>query len=168
MIMSRRAKRMERHHKRTGRAGGINLVSLMDIFTILVFFLLVNSSDGEVLPTTKSVALPESVADEKPRQTVVVMVTDSDILVQGQSVATVSQLLDEGQGASEQLQRALEQQRQRGVRISDDTDPSRREVTIMGNRDIPYRLLKEVMASCTRAGYGRLSLAVLQKPLQDG
>ena len=64
MIHSRRAARMERHHKRAGRNTGINLVSLMDIFTILVFFLLVNSSDGEVLPTQKSVTLPESVAEE--------------------------------------------------------------------------------------------------------
>jgi len=72
MKMSRRAVRMEKHHKRKRSALGINLVSLMDIFTILVFFLLVNSSDGEVLPTHKSVALPESVSEEQPRQTVVV------------------------------------------------------------------------------------------------
>ncbi|HYQ72258.1 MAG TPA: biopolymer transporter ExbD, partial [Gammaproteobacteria bacterium] len=65
MIMSRRAKRMARNHKRTARGAGINLVSLMDIFTILVFFLLVNSSDGEVLPTHKAVNLPESIAEEK-------------------------------------------------------------------------------------------------------
>ncbi|MCH8101169.1 MAG: biopolymer transporter ExbD, partial [Proteobacteria bacterium] len=43
MVKSGRAKRMEKHHKRNKAMGTLNLVSLMDIFTILVFFLLVNS-----------------------------------------------------------------------------------------------------------------------------
>ena len=38
MVKSGRAKRMEKHHKRNKGAGALNLVSLMDIFTILVFF----------------------------------------------------------------------------------------------------------------------------------
>jgi biopolymer transport protein ExbD len=44
---------------------------------------------------------------------------------------------------------------------------SRREATIMGDKEIPYRLLKKVMATCAEAGFGRISLAVLQKPLQE-
>ena len=76
MQMSRRALRMERHHKRTKRSGsGLNLVSMMDIFTILVFFLLVSSGETEVLPNPKDIQLPESAALERARETVVVMVT---------------------------------------------------------------------------------------------
>ena len=79
MKMSRRALRMEKHHKRKRSVLGINLVSLMDIFTILVFFLLVNSSEVEVLPSAKTIQLPESLAAEKPRETLVVMVTEDEI-----------------------------------------------------------------------------------------
>ena len=61
MVKSARAKRMEKHHKRHGKNVGLNLVSLMDIFTILVFFLLVNSSDVETLPNAKDLQLPESI-----------------------------------------------------------------------------------------------------------
>ena len=168
MIMSRRAQRMERHHRRAGKGSAINLVSLMDIFTILVFFLLVNSSDGEVLPTLKAVELPESIAEERPRETVVVMVTARDILVQGQVVASVAALLEDQDATSAPLQLALRDQRDRLLREDAVNDPARREATIMGDREIPYRLLKKVMASCTAAGYGRISLAVLQKPLQEG
>ena len=76
MQMSRRALRMERHHKRMKRSGsGLNLVSMMDIFTILVFFLLVSSGETEVLPNPKDIQLPESMALERARETVVVMVT---------------------------------------------------------------------------------------------
>jgi len=168
MIMSRRAQRMERHHKRAGKGSAINLVSLMDIFTILVFFLLVNSSDGEVLPTLKSVELPESVAEERPRETVVVMVTARDILVQGKVVADVAALLAERGDTSAPLRQALVDQHERLLRKDETGDPVRHEATIMGDREIPYRLLKKVMATCTAAGYGRISLAVLQKPLQEG
>ena len=83
MKQSRRAKRMARHHKRNKGTPAFNLVSLMDIFTILVFFLLVNTGEGEVLPSTRSVHLPESVAEQKPRQNVVVMLTEHDVLVEG-------------------------------------------------------------------------------------
>lgn len=167
MKMSRRAQRMERHHKRSGGRSVINLVSLMDIFTILVFFLLVNSSDGEVLPTLKSVELPESISEEKPRQTVVVMVSGENILVHGKVVASVQQLLQQPQSTSPQLRQALDEINSRALRTAAHDDASRREATIMGDREIPYRLLKKVMATCTEAGFGRISLAVLQKPPQE-
>ena len=67
---------MDRRHSRGRKMPGFNIISLMDIFTILVFFLLVNSSDVEVLPSAKSIQLPESIAAEKPRETLVVMVPE--------------------------------------------------------------------------------------------
>jgi len=167
MNQSRRAQRMERHHRRSGRGAAINLVSLMDIFTILVFFLLVNSSDGEVLPTLKSVELPESVSDEKPRETVVVMISGENILVHGKVVTSVAELLGKPEATSPELRQALDDINSRALRKDTNADPSRREATIMGDREIPYRLLKKVMATCTAAGFGRISLAVLQKPLQE-
>jgi biopolymer transport protein ExbD len=168
MIMSRRAQRMERHHKRSGRSAGINLVSLMDIFTILVFFLLVNSSDGEVLPTQKSVNLPESVAEDKPRETLVVMITATDIIINGESVGSIETLLGESADAPRRLRAALETYGRETLPSAVGSESGRREVTIMGDRDIPYRVLKQAMAACSQAGYGRISLAVLQKTLRDG
>jgi biopolymer transport protein TolR len=168
MVTSRRAQRMERQHKRAGRATGINLVSLMDIFTILVFFLLVNSSDGEVLPTHKSVELPESLAEEIPRQTLVIMITATDIMIHGKVIASIDSMLAENSTASSLLKTSL-QEAGNPIHADDGgSNPVRREATIMGDKDIPYRILKKVMASCTEAGFARISLAVLQKPLEEG
>lgn len=163
MKMSNRAERMERHHKRWGRAGALNLVSLMDIFTILVFFLLVNSSDGEVLPSTRSVQLPESVAEDKPRETVVVMVNGTDILVQGRKVASTDAALAGDASVIPALKAALAEQEARILRADATATPAQREITIMGNKEIPYALLKRVMATCADAGFGQVSLAVLQR-----
>lgn len=165
MKMSRRAKRMERQHVRHGRGMTLNLVSLMDIFTILVFFLLVNASDGEILPTHKSVELPESVAEQPPRITVTLMVNEDNVLLHGEVIASVSSILEEEGSYSKILQAALITRAGEGLGSAGNPD-ARREATIMGDRKIPYHLLKKVMASCTRAGFNRISLAVLQKPLE--
>ncbi|MDX2457010.1 MAG: biopolymer transporter ExbD [Gammaproteobacteria bacterium] len=166
MLTSRRAQRMEKHHKRAGRNTGINLVSLMDIFTILVFFLLVNSTDGEVLPSHKSVELPESVSEEIPRQTLVIMLTESDILIHGKIITSIEAILDDD-NASALLMSAL-RDTQTDIRpVTGNTSPVRREATIMGDKQVPYKILKKVMASCTEAGFARISLAVLQKTPEE-
>jgi len=162
MVKSKRAKRMERHHKR-GKGVPLNLVSLMDIFTILVFFLLVNSSDVEVLPNAKDVQLPESIAEEKAKETVVIVIGDVDIIVQGTPVAKVADVMALRGNDIPELRQALQSQNDRVLKREAQDDIAGREVTIMGDKDIPYRLLKKVMATCTQSDYGQISLAVLQK-----
>ena len=107
MKMSRRAKRMERQHVRHGRGMALNLVSLMDIFTILVFFLLVNTSDGEILPTHKSVELPESISEQQPRVNVTLMVNKDNVLLHGQVISSVANIMKEQGSYSKVLQAAL-------------------------------------------------------------
>lgn len=162
MAVSSRAGRMDRRHQR-GKSSGLNLVSLMDIFTILVFFLLVNSSDVEELPNAKQIQLPESIAEQKASETVVIMIGDEDILVQGAPIAKVADVMNAKGNDIPELRQALKSQNDRVLRREAQDDIAGREVTIMGDKDIPYRLLKKVMATCTESDYGQISLAVLQK-----
>ena len=158
---------MERSHKRHKAVVALNLVSLMDIFTILVFFLLVNSSEVDVLPSTKTIRLPESVAEERPRENVIVMITDREILVRGNKVADVAEVLSaDADGGIPALQQVLEELAARRIRTDDMVGGP--EVTIMGEKAIPYRLLKRVMLACTQAKYGQVSFAVLQKVEPSG
>lgn len=169
MKMSRRAQRMERHHKRTRMGTGLNMVSLMDIFTILVFFLLVHSSDVENLPSVKSVKLPESAAEKLPKQTVIVMVNDQDILVQGRKVASVASVYATQGMIIEPLRSELDHQASRApVRVRAGQTAPRREITIMGDKEIPYRLLKRIMVTCVSAKYENISLAVMKKTQVKG
>lgn len=163
MQMSRRAKRMERRNEKGKKSIALNLVSLMDIFTILVFFLLVNSTDVEVLPNAKDIQLPESVADQKARENVVIVVSDDTILVQGQPVADVATVMRQKDLVIRGLKVALQQQTDRVLRKEAMDDIVDREVTILGDKDLPYKLLKRVMATCTAADYGQISLAVMQR-----
>jgi biopolymer transport protein ExbD len=162
--MSRRAQRMERHHRRTSSGASLNLVSLMDIFTILVFFLLVHSADVETLPSAKSIRLPESVAEKSPKQTVVVSVSNEDILVQGRKVATVSEALGADGDVIEALKSELEHHASRRLVSAKDEKPGQpRAITVMADKEIPYRLLKKIMVTCVRASFENISLAVLKR-----
>lgn len=163
MVKSGRAKRMEKHHKRNKGVGTLNLVSLMDIFTILVFFLLVNSSDVETLPNAKDLQLPESIAEKKARETVVILIGEVDLIVQGTRVAKIADIMATRGNDIPELREALLSQNDRVLRREANDDIAAREVTIMGDKDIPYRLLKKVMATCAASDYGQISLAVLQK-----
>jgi biopolymer transport protein ExbD len=154
---------MDKHHKRNKGTAALNLVSLMDIFTILVFFLLVNSSDVETLPNAKDLQLPESIAEEKAKETVVILIGETDIIVQGTPVAKVADVMKLKGNDIPALREALKSQNDRVLRREAQDDIAGREVTIMGDKEIPYRLLKKVMATCTAADYGQISLAVLQK-----
>ena len=166
MTKSNRAKRMQRHHARMRRGSGLNLVSLMDIFTILVFFLLVNSAEVQTLETPRDIKLPESIAENKPRETVVVHIAHDQILVQGTPVITIAEVESLDGNIIEPLKVALQRQSDRALRDAASADIASREVTILGDQELPYLILKKIMATCTDADYGKLSLAVIQK--QEG
>ena len=140
----------------------MNLVSLIDIFTILIFFLLSNSADVEILPSNKAVKLPESTAEKQPRETVVVVVTENDILVQGRKVAQVADVLAMEGDLIEPLKAELDLQSGRQV-IRQESQAQTKAVTIMGDKHIPYKLLRKVMVTCARANFSEVSFAVMRK-----
>ncbi len=167
MKMSRRAKRMQRHHKRK-RMASINLVSLMDIFTILVFFLLVNSSSVQQVPSTKALKLPESTAEKTPKETLVVLVNNQDILVAGRKVISVPDAVGHEADIIPELLAELTYQAEKAGRLTGGPDAPPGELTIMGDRQIPYLLLKKIMITSTKANYTNLSLAVMKKHQTEG
>ncbi|MBN1379184.1 MAG: biopolymer transporter ExbD [Gammaproteobacteria bacterium] len=144
----------------------LNLVSLMDVFTILVFFLLVNSANTEELSSPKILKLPDSVAERKPAQTVVVLVTTEEVLIRGQVVGTIADA-DDKEVIIESVTNVLKEELARAIGLKPEDEGKSREVTIMGDRTVPFKTLKKVMSSCTAAGYNKISLAVLQKATQS-
>jgi biopolymer transport protein ExbD len=161
-----RAARMARHHKRHKGEAVINLVSMIDMLTILLFFLLVYSTE-EVDIMAKDVQLPESIADEEKHTSVVtVVVSAEEIVINGKSVGKIRDIMASSGVIIPALQAELEAEA-KGMLVQAGTSEEEligsREVTIMADREIPYQLLKKVMATSTAAEYGQLSLAVLQK-----
>ncbi|MGZ5154825.1 MAG: ExbD/TolR family protein [Caldimonas sp.] len=154
--------RRAEHKGRNKTMVDMNLVSLIDVFTILIFFLLSNSGGVETLPSPKAVRLPESVAEKAPRETVIVVVNGSDILVGGRKVASVVDVLATEGDLIAPLKAELELQAGRQVLRKENEADSKR-LTIMGDKDIPYRLLRKIMFTGARANFADVSFAVRQR-----
>jgi biopolymer transport protein ExbD len=163
MRNSRRMKRMGRNKR---KLTGLNLTPLMDVFTILVFFLLFHSSGGDILDTPKHIKLPDSVVEAKPRETVVIMVSPQVVVVQGEAVISTPELFDDGVGRVQAVTERLEQLDRKIIGISTKTVAESKEITILADKTIPFKILKKIMSTCTDSGYGRISLAVIQKTLK--
>ncbi len=153
-------KRMSRHR---GKIATLNLTSLMDVFTILVFFLLVNSSSTEVLETPKQLTLPASVVEDKPRETVVIFISPTEVTVQGELVALVQDILAADRQNVAAIGERLSEVSDKIVGLSTRTVANSREVTILADKSVPFNVVKKVMSTCTSQGFERISLAVLQK-----
>ena len=155
---------LQRRNERKSRnenAVDMNLVSLIDVFTLLIFFLMSNVG-VETLASTRAVQLPESLSQKAPRETLLVVVTASEILVGGTVVATVADALAVQDDIIQPLKAALDVEASREV-IRKENEAESKRITIMGDKDIPYRLLKKVMVSAARAGYSDVSFAVRQR-----
>lgn len=161
MSTSRRARRMDRHHK-LQKKPALNLVSLMDIFTILVFFLLVNSTNTQQLPSNKDLTLPSSIAEKVPDDTVVIAITKQDILVQGRQVATLTELENSSEETIAALQEELEYQSTLSVLTQVDEQVGR-AITIMGDENISYALVRKILKTCQQANYRKIAFAANQK-----
>ncbi len=160
MSASRRARRMERNHKRN-KQSALNLVSLMDIFTILVFFLLVSSSNVQQLPNSKDIRLPTSVAEKAPKETLIIAITQDSIIVQGNKVTDIDSILQERKAVIPALVKELEFQSSRSLfKVKNGAG---RSVTIMGDENIPYQLLRKILASCRQTNYTHIAFAAVQK-----
>jgi biopolymer transport protein ExbD len=144
----------------------MNLTSLMDVFTILVFFLLVNSGSVEVVEAPKDVKLPESLVESKPRETVVISISAEEVLVQGKLVAFVEDILNDTENAIEPINARLAELKESVIGINTKTVAASQEVTILADRSVPFTVVKTVMSTCTAEGYENVSLAVVQKATQ--
>ncbi|MDX1801496.1 MAG: biopolymer transporter ExbD [Marinobacter sp.] len=159
MKTSRRARRMQRHYTRMHRAGGLNLVSLMDIFTILVFFLMVNSSDVKVMQNNHDVPLPVSTAKTPAADTLMIQVTGQSILVQGREVVR-RDALGEDWDSLPDLARELSYQRKRQAAVPEQG----LRVTILAGASTSYQLLHRIMETCVSEDYRQVRLAVDAAP----
>ena len=159
--------RIKKHRQRGHHGSHMALVPFIDMLTMLVVFLLLHSSDVEILPNTKNITIPQSVADLKPRETVVIMVTTQDILVNGRAVAKIADLKpNDPQLVIAALRDELKQQNDNSTRLAAQEDLAEREITIMGDKGTPFSVLKRVMATATAADYGKVSLAVIQREIE--
>jgi biopolymer transport protein TolR len=170
MSLLDRARRTTQHHLRHRVDAELNLIPLIDILSVLVAFLLVYSAEVENIQNTESVEIPQSIADVQPKQSVVVMITKDQLFVQGELVASIAEIRRARTQLIDPLRQVLERPLLVGQVAATEATLASREITVMADKALPYDVVKKVMATCTAAAYGKISLAVLEKekPLAAG
>ena len=161
MKQTRRQKLMARG-KRRGESTGMMLTSLMDIFTVLVLYLLVNQGDGVNLEPPPWVVLPDSAVDTVPRQSIVISLTQKDVLIQGEPVISIAEVNASPDAEIDAIHKRIVQIKEAAGRQKDQIGVNT-EVTIVADRAVPFKILKKVMSTSSNAGYGKISFAVNQK-----
>ena len=170
--MSSRAKRMQRMNK-LRKQPALNLVSLMDIFTILVFFLLVSSSSQQ-LPSTKNVKLPTSTTKSMPKETLMLMITEEHLIVEGRSVGKIEEISQSPEKVIPGLKKELDflasrkrvQTGSGSNKISSNDGTSITDglaITIVGDENMPYELLSKVLTTCRQSSYTKIAFLANQK-----
>jgi biopolymer transport protein ExbD len=158
------------HHLHKREDAELNLIPLIDILSVMVAFLLVYSVDVEVVQNSKGVEIPQSTADALPNQSVVVMITREQLFVQGELVADIEDVERAEDAYIEPLLAVLARPM---VGVGDDDESQQaalasREITVVADKSLPYEVVKKVMATCTAAAYGRISLAVIERDRPAG
>jgi len=169
MSLSKRARRMLQHQLRNRADAELNLIPMIDILSVMVSFLLVYSTEVEVVQNTKGIEIPQSISEQRPHQTVVVTLTREDVFVQGERVTSVAEVAGSTASIIGPLSAALRRPTLIGAQLT-ERSIAEREVTVMADKTLPYEVLKKVMRTCTDADYGRISFALLQKdkPVEAG
>jgi biopolymer transport protein ExbD len=159
----------ERRAERKARGGSMvdmNLVSLIDVFTILIFFLLSSATGVETLVSPKAVKLPLANADQAPKETVLLVISGDEILAGGRRVALVSDVMKADDDLIPALKEELDVLATRKAVKAENRDKEAKNgqaVTIMADKEIPYRLLRKVMVTCSRANFSDVSFAVRRR-----
>jgi biopolymer transport protein ExbD len=156
------SRRMTRLSRFRSKVPALNLTSLMDVFTILVFFLVMNSGPTEVL-SADGLVLPESVVETKPSETVVINIGIDEVLVQGEPVVRVADLLATDGGDVIPIMERLAELQSRVIGVRTQVVAESLAITILADKSIPFSVIKQIMSTCTSQGYERISLAVIQK-----
>jgi biopolymer transport protein ExbD len=154
-------KRRRARRQSMGDSTGMMLTSLMDIFIVLVLYLLVNQGTGVELDPPEHVVLPISGVDTAPRQSVVIVLSDRDVRIQGQPVVSMADVVGSDELEITPIRQAIERIKAEAEQRRDQAG-MHTEVTIVADQSVPFKVLKKVMLSSSNAGFGKISFAVNQ------
>lgn len=154
-------KRMEARTRASARIRGVNLIPLLDIFTILLLFFLVQAGDpSETLPVLENLRLPFSQAEQAPHRDLLIAIDGEQVLLEGRPVIRVADVAGAEGDLIQPLADALEGFLREARAAAGSGARLRGEVTIMGDREIPFAVLRRVMYTCAARHFGHISLAV--------
>ena len=144
----------------------LRLTSMIDMFTILLFFLLQSfSAEGELMTVASDLKLPESTAKTPPRAAPILSITSEWIILDGAPIEKIAAVRALDRLNIDKLYLQLQQIRQFSENLGqlDAKMGFKGAIIIQGDREIPFDILKKIMFTCGQVGYNNMMLAVIQQ-----
>jgi biopolymer transport protein ExbD len=165
----RRQKRKQALRSNTAR---LTLTSLIDIFTLLVCFLLVGFQGEAQIPSIKGLMLPISSSYAPPESSLTLVVTPTEIRINEKLVQSLVATPKAAPAAAETaasvseesfyspLAFVLSQEAKKFKPTQIVNGSPERTVIILADQNIPYSTLHQIMIVCSQQHFGRISFAV--------
>lgn len=145
----------------------LRLTSMMDMFTILLVFLLKSfSAEGQIVTVANDLTLPHSSSTKRPKASPIIAITKEWILLDDKPLVKVREVGKRTDLLIPELDQALQFSRSvaEGLGRQDAGLGFHGVVDIMGDREAPFALIKRVMFTCGKNGYNNMQLAVYGNP----
>lgn len=143
----------------------LNVTPLVDMFVILVLFLIANfSATGEILAMSKDIELPEAANTDELTMAPVVQVSKDAVVVSGTMIGRVDDLTREDYLNIQPLEEKLREMKKQFEDLhnaANDTGAFKGDVNIQADKKVLFRIIKRVMFSCASAGYGNIAFATM-------
>lgn len=156
--------RIKKHNTDPGNVK-LNLTSMMDMFTIILVFLLKTySTEGMLIQPSEDITLPKSSIEKSPEVALDLVVSKEWIMVNHEPIIQVKDVVKQKEFLIKPLQEKLHLYAREAKRMEElyGTKFSGK-VTIQGDKSIPYKLLVKVMATCGKTDYPNMRLVVYRK-----
>lgn len=145
----------------------LQLTSLIDIFTVLLLFLLKSLVvGGAVVSPFPGVVLPPSSSIASFKESPVIVVARQQIVVDGEAVCPTDQVTASNQLKVPALEQALAAVRQKTEALAGRAGSSRKfegKLILQADETIPFHVLQKVMYTSQTVGFYDITLAVIQK-----
>ena len=155
-----------RRGKRSSGNGDVklNITPMMDIFTIILVFLLkIFSAQGQLVTPAEGLTLPTSSTEKRAVEALSVQVLSDQIIVEKKVVLereSYHQILNDGASILIQpLYDALMKHSEEAKKTSEMYGRTfSGQITIHGDSDIPYNYITKIMYTCGQAGFHDIKL----------
>jgi len=151
--------------KKSGYAG-LNLTPMVDMFTIIVIYLLQNfSQDGDILFMTKEIQLPSITSKTTLDRAPVVSVSAESVLVDGVKVIDTAELTRDATMNVPALEEVMQEKKrniQQSAALLGGIKTFEGRLNVQADKGVKFQVLKKVMFACNVAGFGALNFAGMQ------
>lgn len=156
-------------HNTTMAEVKLNLTSMMDMFTIILVFLLKNfSTEGQLISPSNFLTLPKSRVEQPPEVGLDLVVSRQMILVNNEKVALLTDVMENdpvvmANGVIKPLKEKLLYYSDKAKKMEIDYGVKfSGKVTIQGDKELPYSELVKVIRTCGVSNYPNMRLLVYQ------